>query len=81
MLNRSQAIIVLQDILFNFTGNSIDSFGLCKSNENDHCAVGYQLYIKGVFTDACKRKIQEIADDYNLNVKEEKGLVIYSATD
>ena len=78
MLERCEAVIVLQDILINFTGNSLRSFGLTKTREKDPYAQGYQLYIKGALNEACKQRIKQIAQDYNLTVKEDNGLIIYT---
>ena len=80
MLNRSEAVLVLQDILINFAGRYPNSFGLSKTDFDDTCDGGYRIYIRGCFDDACKQKIQQIATDYQLSVKEENGLVIYTPT-
>jgi len=75
-LKRTEAVIVLQDILINFSGRSIDSFGVNKTCGTTEAA-GYKLYIKGVIDEASKQRIVGIAKKYHLSVKEDNGLVIY----
>lgn len=74
-LKKNEAVIVMQDILFNFTGKYLDSFVLSKSSDGD--TVGYKLCIKGTIDDLSIQKIRRISEEYNLIVKEENGLVIY----
>jgi hypothetical protein len=76
VLNRIEAVAVLQDILINFSGRSIDSFGVSKTCGTNESA-GYKLYIKGVIDESSKRRIMELAKKYRLSIKEDNGLVIY----
>lgn len=75
-MERNVAVIVLQDILTNFTGKWIDSFVVSESSASD-TAIGYKLRIKGTIDQLSKQKIERIAQIYHLSVKEENGLVIY----
>lgn len=74
-MNRNEAVLVMQDILSNFTGKWIDSFVLRKSAGSE--ADGYELWIKGTINSVSIRRIREISEEHRLCVKDDNGLVIY----
>ncbi len=74
-MEKYEAAIVMQDILFNFSGKFINSFVIAKSS--DEYAAGYQISINGNISDFSMQKIRQIAEEYSLKVKENHELVIY----
>ena len=74
-MNRNEAVLVMQDILYNFNGKWIDLFAI---HESATCGkIGYKLHIKGTINDLSIQKIRKILDEHNLCLKEDNGLVIY----
>ena len=76
MLDRSEAVMVLQDMLASFSGRSISAFWLSKSDRNGKSETNYRFCIKGEFTDACKQEMRQIARYYYVSVHEEDGLLV-----
>ena len=74
-MRRNEAVMVMQDILCNFTGKWIDSFVLMKSGNNE--ADGYNLCIKGTIDDVSIQRIRKISEENHLCIEEDDGLVIY----
>ena len=74
-MDRSEAVIFLQEVLVFFTGNSINSFGLISPSD---VAVGeFKIFFKGNINDESRRNIMFLVENHQLHMKEENGLVIY----
>jgi hypothetical protein len=75
VLERRDAVAILEDICMNFSGGWINSIVLTR--DDDEKSVGYKLQIKGNLNHSVKTKIHEIVQFYCLCIDDHNGLVIY----
>lgn len=75
LLDKSEVVRVLREIVKS-TGYDIEQVDLVKPSDSN-LASGYMLRIKGRNLNLANQNIRDIAQVYNLRLKEENGLVIY----
>ena len=78
-MNRTEAVIFLQEVLMFFSGASIQSFGLIDPNKADPVPGGFKIFFKGTLNDESRRNILSLVQNHDLQFKEEDGIVIYDA--
>ena len=75
VLEREQAVCVLQEVLRNFSGKWIDSFNIRfdLNRENE-----FSIEINGNLNESTKKKVNEIAEVFGLCVKDEGHITVFT---
>jgi hypothetical protein len=79
VLDRNQAVILLQNALVNYSGNSINSFGLTQKHMLDGKIGNYGCFIKEFSTKDTIHQSELFAEQNNFQIKKIGDLIVYES--